>query len=243
VAATLADDELMGRFRNRRQLPSGYGFGFDERVVEFPWLLAQELRPPILDAGSTLNHRYVLERLGKLAQELTIVTLAPEPESSPDLGVTYIYDDLRALPFPSASFRTIACLSTLEHVGMDNARFGAAERRSENPLAERDRAVRELCRVAAPGARLLVTVPYGVPQDTGWQLQFAREDVGRLVELLGPSTTAVEVFRYSEDGWRRSTLEQGATARYEDHSVSPHRAQDRAAAARAVACVRAELPG
>jgi hypothetical protein len=241
VSAAIEDERLLQRFREGRRLPNGYGYGFDERVVEYPWLFAQELIAPLLDAGSTLNHRHVLERLGGLTNELTIVTLAPEPESFAELGATYVYEDLRRLPFASESFRTIVCLSTLEHVGMDNTRFGASEPRSADPYAERDRAVAELRRVAAPGATILISVPFGEPQDIGWQLQFDADALARVREHLMPSEWYAEFFAYTEAGWQRSDLEHVAGARFEDHSQQPHRASDAAAAARAVTCVRARV--
>jgi SAM-dependent methyltransferase len=241
VAAALDDRGLSKRFRERRALPDGYGYGFDERVIEFPWLFAQEPRGRMLDAGSTLNHRHLLERLGERARALTIVTLAPESSSFPELGVTYLYEDLRALPLEDASFETAVCLSTLEHVGMDNTRFGAPGGRSRDPLADRERAVAELRRVTVPGGTLLITVPYGRPVDHGWILQFGREDVARLHALLEPLEWSVEVFEYSGSGWQRGDLESAGDARFEDHAPGPHPTPDRAAAARAVACIRAVL--
>ena len=65
-------------------------------------------------------------RLLPTVDELTIVTLAPEPVAFTSLGVSYLYGDLRQLPFRDDWFDEVACLSTLEHVGMDNAVYGAA---------------------------------------------------------------------------------------------------------------------
>jgi hypothetical protein len=56
------DPQLLERFRCRQPLPAGYGVALDERCVEYPWLVAQ-LQPSaelVLDAGSTLNHEYLL---------------------------------------------------------------------------------------------------------------------------------------------------------------------------------------
>ena len=69
-----------GVVRDGQDLPAGYGIAMDERVVEYPWLFAH-LKPDVgkmLDAGSALNHDYLLERPPLKGADLTIMTLAPE---------------------------------------------------------------------------------------------------------------------------------------------------------------------
>ena len=77
VVDALDDPGLMAPFRQGAELPLGFGIGLDERVVEFPWLLAQGLEGRVLDAGSALNHEHVLDRVRPLASDLHVVTLEP----------------------------------------------------------------------------------------------------------------------------------------------------------------------
>ena len=151
VAFLLEDADVLALFRHGERLPRGYGVAFDERVIEYPWLFAQGLRGRVLDAGSTLNHAHVLDRLPGTVEALEIVTLAPEPDSFPGRGITYRFADLRDLPYEDAAFDTVVSLSTIEHVGMDTTVYGAREPRSADPRGEVQRAVRELRRVTAPG--------------------------------------------------------------------------------------------
>ena len=227
--------DLLDRFRRRRRLPRRYGVGLDERVVEYPWLFASRPRGRMLDAGSTLNQPLLLDRLAP--RSLTIATLAPEPASYPERGVSYVYADLRELPFRDGWFDTVACLSTLEHVGMDNGFYGVEEPRAADPEAEMLRAAAELRRVLAPGGVLLVTVPFGAPEDHGWFRQLDASALDRLAAALG--ATAVDVFRYSRRGWRRSDVRGAEGASYRDFHQDPSPVDDFAAAARAVACIRA----
>jgi SAM-dependent methyltransferase len=238
VSFLLDDEDARRLFAAGAELPRGFGVGYDERVVEYPWLLAQGPRGRALDAGSTLNHAHVLRPLLPQLDSLEIVTLAPEPDAFPELGVAYRFADLRDLPYEDGSFDTVVSLSTVEHVGMDTRVYGADEPRSEDPRAESGRAVRELRRVAAPGGTLLVSVPYGVPSDHGWFRQFDRRDVEELVAAAAPSSMSVEVYRYAADGWQLSSLDEAAAATYWDHHSDPARPADGAAAARAVACLR-----
>ena len=56
----LRSHDLLGRFAYGGALPEGYGAAMDERVVEWPWVLAQQPSGRLLDAGSCLNHPEVL---------------------------------------------------------------------------------------------------------------------------------------------------------------------------------------
>jgi SAM-dependent methyltransferase len=241
VSSALQSRGLLSRFDGGRRLPARHGVGLDERVVEYPWLLAQRPSGDVLDAGSALNHAHVLEAFLPLAQSLTIVTLAPEENAFPDRGVAYVYGDLRNLPFQDATFDTVTCVSTLEHVGMDNSRYGATTQLARDPRAALVEAVRELRRVLRPEGVVLATVPYGVAENFGWFRQFGRSDVGELVCALGARSVSITVFRYSRTGWQLSTLEAAANVRYRDSSIDKTRPDDLAVAARAVACIRATI--
>lgn len=240
VSFLLGQDDVLALFARDEALPPAYGRGFDERVVEYPWLLAQGPRGRTLDAGSTLNHAHVLDRVLPLVDELRLVTLAAEPVSFPERGVVYDYADLRALAYEDGAFDTVVSLSTLEHVGMDNSSYGVHAPRAADPRAEARRALRELRRVTAPGGRLLLTVPYGEPTDHGWFRQLDRAGLEDLLSAAEPCSAAVAVYRYRPDGWRRSSLDDAADARYWDHHSDPQVPADGAAAARAVACVSIE---
>ena len=121
VGRALDDEALVASIRDGQSLPPGYGAGFDERVVEIPWLAGFKLRGSVLDAGSTLNHLHILRRLRPRMDELHIVAPAPEDRAFPSLGISYLV----RRPAPAALLRTsvydlvLVCFSTLEHVGMD----------------------------------------------------------------------------------------------------------------------------
>jgi SAM-dependent methyltransferase len=237
IERVLDDAQLLERFRHEERLPRRYGIGFDERVIEYPWLLASAPGGHVLDAGSTLNHEHVLERFLPRCLDLHVVTLAPEAESFPELGVVYSFADVRDLPYPDGSFHTVVAASTLEHVGMDTTVYGAPGRRSSEPAEEVDRALSELARVLVPGGRLLVTVPYGRAEDHHWFRQFGRKDVERVIAHENWRASRATVYRYSRRGWQLSDLDEAADETYWDHHADLVVPDDRAAAARAVACL------
>lgn len=238
VSEVLDDPTLVQKIAAGEPLPPGYGVGFDERVVEFAWLLGQGLSGRVLDAGSALNHVHVLDRVLPRVEALHIVTLEPEELAFTERRVSYVYADLRDLPYRDEYFDTVVSLSTVEHIGMDNTLYGVAQPRSEDPTRELEFAVAELRRVAA--RRLLLTVPYGEREDHGWFRQFDRADVETLLDAVGGSAS-VTVFQYSADGWEQSDLTRAAGMKYRDFAADPSPVPDLAAAARAVACLAIAL--
>jgi SAM-dependent methyltransferase len=197
----------------------------------------------VLDAGSSLNHLHVLRRLRQRMDELHILTLAPEEESFPELGISYVYADLRELPFRDATYDRIVCISTLDHVGMDNQRFGSDVATAEDPQHDSIRAIEELRRVLRPGGDLYLTVPVGRGDRFDWVRSFTFEELDELVDAFGAEDVRASCFHHDgHRGWRRAAREEVASARYRDHLSSGPVGPDRVAAAEAVACVHLVRP-
>lgn len=183
------------------------GIGMDERVVEMPLALeAARLHEPgeVLDAGSALNLALVHAIVGRPQARVTHFTLpgSEEPSVPPDTDrYQQSFGDLRAMPFADGSFQRVVCVSTLEHVGLDTTRFGAAGGRAPDTATA---AVAELARVLAPGGTLLVTVPYGQAADHGWFRIFDRDGLAWLLSPLAGLETRTRYFFY-QGGWAEGT--------------------------------------
>jgi len=249
ITAALSDGDLLKLFRGRGSLPPGYGVGIDERCIEYPWLLAHVPDGPgiMLDAGSTLNHDLILDQPVLRCKVLHILTLAPEANHFRRKGITYLCEDLRNISIRDACYDTIACLSTLEHVGFDNTLYSNNETHREHQPEDFMVAMRELRRVLKSGGSLLLTVPFGVYRDFGTFQQFDRKLLSCAVEAFGESGEVVETFyRYTAEGWNVVEAEDCAKCEYVEWISRPPDQwprplpvePDRAAAARAVACVR-----
>ena len=234
----LGDQDACLRIAHGGPLPPGYGRGLSERAIEYPWVLGQRLHGELLDAGGTFNHAIVLAATPPQVKHVHVVTLAPEREL-PDPRISYCWTDLRQLPIDDASFDVIVCLSTLEHVGMDNTGYGADERPAAHPEAECIKVLRELRRVIKPGGTLLLSVPYGAATTMPTMRQITKEELNVWREVFEPTTQRLDVFAYTASGWTVSSPEAAATARYRERARELV-ARDRATAARAVACMALE---
>jgi SAM-dependent methyltransferase len=202
-----------------------YGFddaGLDERVVEYPWALhrlasRRTAGSRILDAGSVLNHERILGFCRRQGfSPLSIVTLKYEGHAQVSDDVRYEFADLRILPYRDGWFESVVCLSTLEHVGMDNALYGDASARSAQPSSEVANAMRELRRVTRTGGVMLVSVPFGKKADHGWWRIFDADDLEKLQSSAAWSVDEVRVVRATQAGWRESSISDARDAGYNE---------------------------
>jgi hypothetical protein len=231
LARTLGDPPLMETFRTSRPLPPGYGFRLDARVVEIPWALSRlpNTGGALLDAGSSLNHSFAVDYCRRNGWKLHILTLAPETRCFWDRGVSYVYGDLRRTVFADDAFGAVVCISTIEHVGMDNTSY-AGKDPAARPSDEWEflRAVKELRRALSPGGALHITFPFGRHENHGWFQQLDSARVDRLIEAFGPVRVSETVFRYLPDGWHLS--DRAACAECEFFDVRASRYFDPASA-------------
>ncbi len=231
----------IGLLSGGAELPSGHGSHIDERVVEYPWLFAQLPNNPgkVLDAGSALNHRFLVERAPLKNAHLTIMTLAPEKRCFWDRSISYVFGDLRKTLFADGVFDVVASISTIEHIGLDNTLLytGDASKKESDALGFMP-AVTEFKRILKLGGLCLITVPFGRRGVHGWYQVFDLDLVNKVVEAFQPSSYTIEFFGYGQNGWCRARSEEVAQAEFFDVHEGEAFGADFAAGARAVACIR-----
>jgi SAM-dependent methyltransferase len=174
-----------------------------ERVIEIPWVFrrvaARDGR--VLDVGTAHAldvYRRLLRRLP--AGELHLVDLAPFDF---EVAEAFVHQaDIRALPFPAGFFDATLCISTLEHIGLDNSEYFDGRRDPADDEGDLT-ALRELARVTKPDGRVLVTVPGGKPGTYGWYRQYDRLTWEALTERAGLEIEEIEYFAHvAVHGWR-----------------------------------------
>jgi SAM-dependent methyltransferase len=247
IRRCLHDAALLENLEAESDLPASYGEFLDERVVEYPWLYAR-MRPfsgRLLDAGSALNHSFALEHPRLKSKELTIVTLAPESCCFWQHRISYVFADMRDLPFRDGYFDEVVSISTIEHIGKDNVIYTGDRAFRQNNNRDFLLAVRELKRVCKPGGKVYITVPYGQFTDFGWYQQFDRALVDELIAAFSPARIRETYFAYENGGWRRTRKDacghlQGFdihVTRYMNPQASRDYDADFAAASRGIAAL------
>lgn len=169
-----------------------------ERVVEIPWVLSRcRTAARLLDVGYTYAIGPYLTSLLGLPARVHGLDAARRHVT----GLIGVCGDARDAPYRSGSFDTVVCISTLEHLGRDNARYGLAL--TQDPTGDR-RALLEMHRILIPGGHALVTVPMGRHEDHGWFLQY---DAASWAALVGSTPFTIheeEAFRLTDEGWVRT---------------------------------------
>ncbi len=218
------EEPLIERLVHGGQPLEEIGVGLTERVVEIPWVLRSlpaGSRTRVLDIGTAFSPVVYKRLLVRAPQTVEVADLA----AAEILHLRTHVADVRSLPLPSDSFDVAICLSTLEHVGMDNTSYNVASGGGGDVDA-----LRELGRVAP---LVLVTVPAGADADMGWQRQYAPSTFRRVVEQAGLAVQRLQVFAHDPvRGW----------SAVEEDSVAGRSYGENATAAAAIVCAELRRP-
>jgi SAM-dependent methyltransferase len=180
----------------------------EERVVEIPWVLSR-LREGgrVLEVGYAYAEPAYLRALLQSGVEVVGVDIASRDVQ----GMETVEADVRKLPFADGMFDQVLLVSTLEHVGSDNSRYGVETPSDGEPP---ESALRELGRVLARNGELLATVPVGEPRDYGWFRQDDEAGWMRLFARGGFFVEETETYELKPDGWRAAAGFRAHGVRY-----------------------------
>ena len=190
-----------------------------ERVVEYSYILAKvrEIKPKqLLDVGCVMNNPIIDQYIPK---ECHVSFLNPALEPIVRSNATYHRSPMEDF-VPTCEYDMVTCLSTIEHIGFDNTRYGTTitdqgwdwERTIREFLDTLDR----LRRLAPPQAPVIVSLPYGqkefvrLPPVIGprvWQVAHS-EHIQASANDPRLQGTRLTVLKLEGTGWRLSQPEE-----------------------------------
>lgn len=244
INKSISNATILDEF-SKEKVPANYGHRLDERIVEYPWIFAnlKKGKTIFLDAGSTFNFEYLLNNELIEKKEKYIYTFYPEDKSYLDKKISYIYGDLRDLPFRDNFFEEIVCQSTIEHIDMDNSMYGYDLKSTIDSVTNKSyeylKVIEELLRVLKSDGQLLLTFPYGKFENHGFFQQFDKEMLVRIADKMkGLGSYDLTFFKYLPEGWIVASQEDCNDA----ESYNPHtqmgKKNDFAAHSRAICCLK-----
>jgi len=244
IIGSISDAFVLDKFY-KKKVPANYGYRLDERIVEYPWIFANLIKEKtiFLDAGSTFNFHYLLNNELIENKDKYIYTFYPEGQSYNHKRISYIYGDLRDLPFKDDFFEEIVCQSTIEHIDMDNSMYGydlnSTLELSTNKSYEYLKVIEELLRVLKASGQLLLTFPYGKFENHGFFQQFDAEMLERITDKIKSlGSYELTFFKYLPQGWIVASQEECN----DSESFNPHtqigKKNDYAAHSRAICCLK-----
>lgn len=244
ISKSIIDDSLLNQFI-KKSIPESFGYRIDERIVEYPWIFSKLNRSGtvFLDAGSTFNFDYLLDTKIIENKSKYIYTFHPESNNYNDRKVSYIYGDLRDLPFKDEFFEEIVCQSTIEHIDMDNTIYGYEKESTLNDISTKSyeylKVIYELLRVLKTNGQLLLTFPFGEFENHGFFQQFDDEMLQRIVDIIeGFGSFEIDYFKYEMSGWRFARKNELAQVKSYNPHTGKGKSDDGVAHCRSIACVK-----
>lgn len=215
-----------------------YGPGATERVIEIPWALSKyDGGRRVLEVGCSFayeNPEYIRGLLALNIPELHGIDISSVEAPNFIKKIA----DIRESGYDTEFFDFILCVSTIEHVGRDNAKHykPVAEIPNEScGVSKPDvNALAEMLRILKSGGKLIVTVPFGKFADYGWFINYDSRALGKLLTGITRDNIREEFFKYSSAGWAPCSAEELIDISYGDNS---------APAAAGLACLEITKPG
>jgi len=123
-----------------------------------------------------------------------------------------IVGDICNTPIRDSYFDLIICISTLEHIGMDNTIYNQSK--ESNPQKQ-VATLEEMERITKPQGRILLTLPFGRLENHGWFIQY---DLALLKKLVFSTTllpATIEFFSCQEKfGWNKIPYSKTKKCKY-----------------------------
>ena len=190
------------------------GIGDSERCIEIPWaLLKYSNEQTVLDIGSAnAEERYIKSLLSLKIPNLHGLDISKNEIE----GIISHVGDIRNTDFQDNFFDFVFCISTIEHIGLDNSIY-KANFTEDFDNGDLD-AIKEIYRITKNKGKVVLTVPFGKFFNYGW---FIHYDENRLNKLLCSTLfkiVDIDFFKYDE-GWHKCDKSELTNILYKDNNA------------------------
>lgn len=211
---------LNHRFPDIINLPRPYGRGLPERVVEILFAkLSYREGAKVLDVGHANSMNAHLKMIQTLPRTRRIIGI---DVAKPTFDYRFFYQesiqgDVSTPPFSEFSFNLIWCISTLEHLGMDNSAYIPDSKREKDLDIK---VIETLFHLLTEEGELLISVPFGRYENLGTQKNYDYEHWRRLLQTISNDSMIREwFFRHTfKDGWAEVAYEELKYVGYYDQA-------------------------
>jgi len=188
----------------------------DERIVEIPWVVKKLKKlnnKKILDVGSTLNFKYLLNEFIK-NNKIFFCNIFKEKNDFSSNQVSYIHNDILDGVFKDNFFDCITVISVIEHIGYDNSIYNNENKNFKINISGKNskylKALIEINRVLKKKGKCYLSVPFGKKQHFKNYMQFDLLEINKVKRIFRSSKIVVLYFKYDEikKFWKKSSADE-----------------------------------
>jgi len=195
-----------------RIFPVNYGKSDSERCIEIDFArFYYKGENTVLDIGYAFSEPRWFEMIQSLHIP-NLIGLDPAANIKPSGYKKVVKGDIRKTKFSENTFDLAICISTLEHIGMDNKIYGYGK--NDNDFGSQLEAMKEIYRILKPGGKLLLTLPFGKFINYGWFIQYDLSSLGHLIINSNFKSKSIETY-YFKKGWQFCKLRDCNSIKYQ----------------------------
>lgn len=190
-----------------------YGMNDTERCIEIPWSMScYNGAKRVLDIGyANAEERYLKEIFKLKIPELYGLDMVKRDIK----GIIGCQGDIRKTSFENNFFDFIFCISTIEHIGMDNSIYFEDTEYSSYGDFE---AIKEMARILKKNGEIVLTVPYGKFNDYKWFIHYDEQRWRDLIKQSKCKVVYEDYFLYDE-GWNKVDKNVLKNVLYKDNNA------------------------
>jgi len=175
-----------------------------------------------------MNNAIIADVVAPCCESIWFMNPSIEPLAYRERVAYLVCDSRKHFLGRSEQFSRVTCFSTLEHVGMNNLRYGGDDgvvtRDTQHPEEHAKQSLTSPWNLTAPGGELAISVPYGPFEYLSWQGEerpiYYNFDEPRLRNLLSAAPAPAD--RWNVEVWKVVPAYGWTACTPGDATILPH---------------------